>query len=309
MSEVYVVGGMAMDIEGISKAPIVARDSNPGNVNTAGGGVGRNICENLRRLGVDCGMVSVVGNDDMGHSLIKNLIKLGINTNHVLVLEDEPTAMYISIMDNEGEINVAIAGMDILENIDRKLIDRAKDELLKAKFVVTDTNMTSENLEYLCDTVGAHVPILLDAVSSPKAIKAKNCIGKFHTVKLNKSEAEIVLGIKVSTPEEVEAACRELCRRGVTRAIITMGSEGACYCEGDRVGFVPVIKTEELVSTTGSGDAFSAMLVKGYLEGMDIETTARYATAASSVALRSLSAVSKDMSFDRVKSLLNESEI
>lgn len=306
MSEVYVVGGMAMDIEGISKEPIVARDSNPGRVNTAGGGVGRNICENLSRLGVDCGMVSVVGNDDMGHTLIKNLMKLGVDVDNVEVLPNEPTAMYISIMDNKGEINVAIAGMDILDHIDRDLIDRAKDALLTARCIVTDTNMTAENLEYLCNLIGKDIPILLDAVSSPKAIKAKNCIGLFHTVKLNRQEAEIILDMKVNTPDEVQAACRELCKRGVTRAIITMGADGACYCEGDRAGFVPAIKTDELVSTTGSGDAFSAMLVKGYLEGMDIEKTARYATAASSVALRSLSAVSKDMSFERVKEILNE---
>ena len=44
---VVIIGGVNIDIGGISKAPLVPYDSNPGKVMISLGGVGRNIAHNL----------------------------------------------------------------------------------------------------------------------------------------------------------------------------------------------------------------------------------------------------------------------
>ena len=51
----YVVGvGAAnLDIHGRPKKAIVMHDSNPGHMNASAGGVTRNVCDNLARLGAD----------------------------------------------------------------------------------------------------------------------------------------------------------------------------------------------------------------------------------------------------------------
>ena len=62
-SYVVVVGGVNMDIGGISHAQLVSADSNPGRVRISLGGVGRNIAHNMALMGLDVRMVTVLGGD------------------------------------------------------------------------------------------------------------------------------------------------------------------------------------------------------------------------------------------------------
>ncbi len=50
---VTVVGGANIDIHGRSEKVLRPNDANPGTVHVSAGGVGRNIAENLVRLGID----------------------------------------------------------------------------------------------------------------------------------------------------------------------------------------------------------------------------------------------------------------
>ena len=61
MPQAVVIGAVNMDIGAISTAPLREKDSNPGRVRTALGGVGRNIAHNLCLLGVDTAMITVLG--------------------------------------------------------------------------------------------------------------------------------------------------------------------------------------------------------------------------------------------------------
>lgn len=51
MGYIAGIGGANMDIHGKSDRQLIMRDSNPGSLHTSLGGVCRNICENLARLG------------------------------------------------------------------------------------------------------------------------------------------------------------------------------------------------------------------------------------------------------------------
>ena len=67
-SNAYIVGvGAAnLDLNGASKSSIHLRDSNPGRISLSAGGVTRNVCENLARLGADVKLLSCVGDDEFG---------------------------------------------------------------------------------------------------------------------------------------------------------------------------------------------------------------------------------------------------
>ena len=66
MAEITVIGGINIDIEGMPYEELIYKDSNPGRIRMSYGGVGRNITENIARLGGDVAMVSVAGDDYMG---------------------------------------------------------------------------------------------------------------------------------------------------------------------------------------------------------------------------------------------------
>ena len=73
-----VIGGANMDICGCSHDNLRIGDSNPGRVRTSAGGVGRNIAENLARLGTDTRLLSAVGNDQYGHHLLDVTQRAGV---------------------------------------------------------------------------------------------------------------------------------------------------------------------------------------------------------------------------------------
>ncbi|MCA3574619.1 MAG: carbohydrate kinase, partial [Aestuariivirga sp.] len=63
MARVIVIGGANVDIKGRSSGPFVQGTSNPGEVTVSAGGVGRNIAENLSRLGVSVSLFTALGDD------------------------------------------------------------------------------------------------------------------------------------------------------------------------------------------------------------------------------------------------------
>ena len=60
---VCVIGGSNMDIQGFPSSKLIYQDSNVGEVKISLGGVGRNIAENLVRMGAHTKLISVVGDD------------------------------------------------------------------------------------------------------------------------------------------------------------------------------------------------------------------------------------------------------
>ena len=109
------IGGANVDIHGQSDAPIVMRDSNPGRLHLSAGGVCRNICDNLCRLGLTVELCSAVGGDAYGDMLRGACTAAGIGTRHLAVFPAQNTSAYISIMDSEGDMLVAMSDMHILK--------------------------------------------------------------------------------------------------------------------------------------------------------------------------------------------------
>ena len=138
MGQSYVagIGGANVDIHGQSLAPLIMRDSNPGRLHVSVGGVTRNILDNLTRLGQRCELVSAVGGDVYGRMLLDSCAALGVGTRGLLVREDHPSSSYISIMDSEGDMLVAMSDMRVLSAIDADFVAQRMDLLNAAPVVV-----------------------------------------------------------------------------------------------------------------------------------------------------------------------------
>ena len=111
---VVVVGGVNVDMVGFPFSTLILKDSNPGRVQISYGGVGRNIAENLVKLGIPTKLISVIGGDRYGKNLIENVNEL-VWTRRFTNLKDESTSIYFAVLDNNGDMNVAISDMAIFE--------------------------------------------------------------------------------------------------------------------------------------------------------------------------------------------------
>ena len=304
---VLVIGGSTMDIQGFPFDRLKMHDSNPGIIKTSLGGVGRNIADNLSRLSINVKLITVIGDDVYGKKIIKEGSITGIDFTHSLIIEGKSTSTYLSVLNEKGDMMVAVSHMDNLVNISIDFINKKHSVIQNSILTVLDTNISEEVLDHITSRYKDTI-FFLDTVSSKKAMKVKNIIGRFHTIKPNKIECEMLTGIGIHKKEDIKRVEEYFFNKGVKRVFISLGEQGLFYSDGTSRGFIDRKKVK-IVNATGAGDAFVAALVYGYLNDFDILYTARFATAASLVALSHEDTIASNMSVMQVKSKMLEENL
>src|ERR1700710_1820090 len=112
---VLVVGGANLDLLARSRAALQLHTSNPGASARTPGGVGRNIAENLARLGTVTRLVLAVGNDPAGAELLERTQASGVETFEVPWTG--ATGTYTAILDADGSLLAGVADMAATEQI------------------------------------------------------------------------------------------------------------------------------------------------------------------------------------------------
>jgi pseudouridine kinase len=291
-SYVVVVGGANVDIGGRSWERLVPEDSNPGLASLSLGGVGRNIADNLSLLGADVRMLTAYGDDLYGQRLQAACTAAGIDMSNALKLGDERTSTYLYITGPDGDMALAVSDMTICERIDPDYLARNRTLLENAGVVVADANIPAESLIWLAENCTA--PLFIDPVSTIKAEKLRPILGRIHTLKPNRLEAELLSGVPIRDEGDVEMAADKLLAMGLRRVFISLGGDGM-YAATHNDSFWGENFPCRMVNTTGCGDSSMAALVWGYLNGLSLADTVRAALAAGSITIESTETISPEM--------------
>lgn len=300
-SYVVVVGGVNMDIGGISHAQLVSADSNPGRVRISLGGVGRNIAHNMALMGLDVRMVTVLGGDFYAQKIVSTCGEMGIDISRSLRVADAITSTYLFISGPDGDMKLAISDMDIYSHLTPAFLASKLSLFNNAKLLVVDTNIPAESIAWLVEHV--EVPVFADPVSTAKAEKLRPVLGKLHTIKPNRIEAELLSGVPITDERSLRRAANVLLKTGLRQVFISLGAGGVFAANQDRGLHLPSIPGP-MVNATGCGDAFMAALAWAYMEGMDLEQSAYAGLAASSIALEGSETINPEMSVDAIRSRL-----
>ncbi|SKC49535.1 pseudouridine kinase [Maledivibacter halophilus] len=301
---VTVIGGANIDIIGFPTDVLKMEDSNPGKVKISLGGVGRNISENLAKMGVDTKLITAVGDDVYGRKILNECKLSQIDMDNSLILKNLPSSTYLSVLDENGDMKLALSDMDITDEINIDFI-REKSLIIKnSRCVVVDTNLKKEVIEYLVTNFKG-IDFFVDTVSTVKGKKIKNFIGAFHTIKPNRLEAEELTGIRIDGEKDIKKAIKYFLDSGVRRVFISLGKDGIYYGDNQNTGY---IKPQEIkiINATGAGDAFTAGLVYSYLNDFDIKNSTKFAMAASLIALSHENTINPNMSIKRIEEIMKE---
>lgn len=329
-SGVVVIGGANIDFRGKPVGEVLERHtSNPGKINVSSGGVGRNIAHNLALLNVPVTLLSAVGDDGEGIRILEETGKAGVKLDQMIISGKYPTGIYLAILDEKGEMEVAVSDMKILEEVTVEHL-RSKAYLIKeSKIVVVDTNIPEESIEYvvdLCNKIG--VPILVEPVSVEKARKLRKMLdgsergrgsGKWTVDYITPSEDELesILGAEAEIDDDVDIdivkAAEELKCRGVRNMIVTLGERGIYVSGGgtdqgkkeDCNKFMAPYRGE-VVDVTGAGDALVAGLVYGIYKGYSLEVAARFGLGAAALTVSTKEAVRRDLREGLLRSRIEE---
>ena len=308
MSEPYVlgIGAANIDVHGKSRVPIVMRDSNPGHLRTSAGGVTRNVLENLARLGVRTKLISAVGADLYGEMVLRSSASAGIDISGVVTVPGAASSCYISVLDQKGDMLVAMSDMGILENVTPELVRSHGDELRAAEAVVCDPCLPAETLESILDNAG-EVPVFLDPVSTAYAHRAQPLAGRFYGLKPNRMELAILAGMDTDTDAGIERAADALIERGTKCVAVSLGERGCYYADAEGRRIQRALRPVEIMANAnGAGDAFMAGLVYGSVNGLGAEESISFALGAGALSVSSELTINPAMSVENVRSLLEE---
>lgn len=290
-----VVGGANMDIIASTPVSVAVHDSTPGKISCASGGVGRNIAENLARLGVQVHLLSAVGEDVFGRTLLDASRQAGVNMDSVAILSSHRTASYLSLHGPSGDMDVAVNDMGIIEALTPEWLGQHHELLSHAAAVVVDCNLPADCLGSLFASDIA-APIFLETVSVVKCVRAQPWLHKVHALKANGFEATALSGLDIQTLDDAKAAALTLHAAGVTNVVISLGDQGVCWCDAQgQLGQRPA-HAVDVVNTSGAGDALMAGLVKSHLLEYALACSVDYGMACAELTLECALANSPELS-------------
>lgn len=299
-AKVLVIGASNLDIKGQTRSYHVAKTSNPGVVKNSAGGVARNIAENLARLGVSTTLLSVVGDDVYGREILEITGSAGVDLRHVMVTKDKKTGVFLAILNHYGDLESAIADLDIVSLLDPDYLDSRRELFDAAKFVVVDADIPTESLLYCIDACKKrNIPICVEPISVARAKQILPYLDQISMVTPNREEAEVLAGFPLRSIEDVKRAGIELVNKGVRWSIITLGPEGALIATKEQVEFLHSISTV-VTDTVGAGDALTSGAVSGLLDGLSLEDAVKRGIACATLTLQTRLAVHPELSLERL---------
>ena len=305
-SYVLVLGVSVYDIIGFTDHDYRDRDSNPGCVEVSFGGVCRNIAENMARVGVNTKLITVVGDDEKGKSLLEDAKAKNLDVSDSLIIKGGSTPTYMAVLDESGELRSAVVDMKIADSMTTEFIDSKAEIIENADYMVLDVD-NPVVLEYLLKKYAGKTRFIVDSVSASKVLKVKHLIEKIHTFKPNRHEAEVLCGFPIKTQEDVRKAGQYFRNLQIENVFISLDEDGIYYNDGKSEGIIKG-KVSEVVNVTGAGDSCVAGLLYAYTNKLSIKDTVKYSIAMSTITISHKQTIHPEMGDPLVQEYLEKLE-
>lgn len=282
MSYMLAVGASNMDIAGHSARSLVLGDSNPGRIRYAPGGVARNVAENLARLGHSTRLLTALGDDAPGHSLLQATSAAGVDMRSCWVLPEQATSSYLSVHGADGDMAVAVNDMGIVDSITPARLAPYAVDLAAAQALLFDCNLSETSLAWLCANSG-DAPVFVDTVSTHKCLRIANSLARVHLLKPNRLEAQALTGLPLDSPADAPAVAQWLHARGVQQLVLSWGAQGVFWSDAQGAqGWQPAPEVV-VQSASGAGDALMAGLM--HMAGQPLGQAVRFACGCAALTL------------------------
>ncbi len=229
---------------------------------TSSGGGATNTAATFTNLGLKVQVLSRIGTDVIGDVVLQDLKNRGIDTKHLLRVEEEKTA-YATILSKPGSDRTILVYRGASENF------RARDlpSRLDARWLYVTSlagNLTVVRAAFALAQKN-HTKIFWNPGSGELEEGLEKCrslLRHVDVLNLNDEEASLLTHLPIGRREET---LQHLLATGVKSVLLTHGEEGATYADSDKHFFVPTWKVK-IVNRTGAGDALGSGFVAGLIK-------------------------------------------
>lgn len=248
------------------------------------GGKGSNQAIAAARAGADVRMITRIGRDTFGTMAQTAWAADAIDTSAVVIDENLPTGAAFIFVSTETGDNAIIVESGAAASLSPADVRAAEAAIAASKVFVTQFEQPVETAIAGLTLARRHgVTTILNP--APARVVDDAIYTHCDYVTPNETEAAALTGRAVETEADALAAARDLVRRGAGTAVITLGEKGALLHGAAGTHMVPAFVVENVVETTGAGDAFNGGFAVALAEGQSPVDAVRFgcATAALSV--------------------------
>ena len=239
---------------------------------TVPGGKGANQAIAASRLGAKVAMMGCLGEDQNGIFLEENLKVNKVETKFIKKVKGIPSGVAgITLAEGDNSI-IVVPGANY--EVDKTYIDKNKEVIKSAKIVLLQLEIPIEVVEYVIDICSKNK---VKTILNPAPIQKlkEDTLEKLDYLTPNEHEFEILYGSK---REE------EMLKKHKNKLIITKGSEGVSFSDGDKVINITSNKVK-VVDTTGAGDTFNGAFAYSLVKGMNIKESIEFANKAAAISV------------------------
>ena len=255
------------------------------------------------RLGLRVGFVGVVGDDEFGRFMLREMEARGIGVEPVIVDPAVKTGITVSLSTaTDRALLTHLGSIAALtpERVECALFEQARHVHVGSYFL--QTGLRDGLPELFGQVRGRGLTVSLDTGWDPDEKwngSLRETLAQTDVFLPNGVEAPAIAG-----EPDVDAALSALAERTPLVAV-KLGAEGAIAQRGEEIARAtpPVV---QVVDTTGAGDSFDAGFVCGYLKGWPLERTLRLACACGALATRQPGGTNGQPTLDEALEVLDD---
>ena len=249
---------------------------------TVPGGKGANQAVAAARLGAEVAMIGCIGSDAYGAQLRDALLVEGIDCQAVSEVPGSSGVALIVVDDSSQNAIVIVAGSNG-QLTPASLL--AFDAVLQAAEVIVC------QLEVPMDTVGYALKraralgktVILNPAPASGPLPADWYAAIDYLIP-NESEASALSGVPVDSLDAAKVAATHLLNAGAGKVIVTLGSQGALFADGQGFEHLPAPKVQA-VDTTAAGDTVVGGFAAALANGQDEAEAIRFGQVAAALSV------------------------
>ena len=288
---IVCIGASNIDHKLIAQETVGYHTSNPVASEVSMGGVMRNIAENCGRLGINVSLLSIVGDDQMGDMIINQSQDI-FRSNKIDRHPHKPTGSYYAILDQDRDLILGLADMDISEDMDEHWIIKHKDHLRHASMLIIDMNVQKSCLQKTVDIARAEsIPLMIVGVSGPKINRMPDGFKDVDYGIFNLDESQSYF----KSNADSQTLAKMWIEAGFQEVIITNSTNDVVYASRKQVLSFPVKASKNVVDVTGAGDSFVSGIVYGISINKSVINSIPFGLANASLTIQKPTSVNNQL--------------
>jgi fructokinase len=247
------------------------------------GGAPANCAYHANAVGGQGVVLSAVGNDPLGHEILKTLEEKGLSTEYVAVLDDHPTGTVTVELSEEGQPTYTIH-----ENVAWDHIPLTPEVLELAQScaavcfgsLAQRSTTTRETIRAFLESTSAECLRVFDINIRQATLDQTVLEESLHLatiLKLNDEELPYLATVFALHGEVIDQLQQLRAQFNLECIAYTRGANGNILLDATQVVDLPGGEAVEIADTIGAGDTFTAALIINRLHHCDLNTIAQRA--------------------------------